>query len=226
MAVYIQATENNSKHTTLAQKAGFIPAFLLFKNLSLTLHPYKPQKQYNKVAKLKLNDDITQLIVQAIENGCTDKQAYSSVGISRTQFYKWQNDFPFFADAIKNAKRERTNRINKEIVHSAEIGLISLIKGCEYDETTTETGIDPKTGKQVSKTKTVHKKVLPNPTAVIFALCNRMPQLWQNKVTGEIKQDIQQTNYNDIDISRVSDATLDKLIKELEQNQPIEEDKM
>jgi hypothetical protein len=66
---------------------------------------------------------------------------------------------------------------------------------------------------KVTKTR---KVIPPNPTAVIFALCNRNPERWQNKVTGEIKQDITTENKTRVDLSRLKDETIQELIKELE----------
>lgn len=166
------------------------------------------------MAYSKLTPECIEIITKAIKEGCTDKEAYTAAGISKATFYTALNDNLNFANALKNAREERTKQRLKTIQDAAESGLIVLLRGCEYDETTTETKRDTN-GQEYTQTKVVHKKVLPNATAVLFALCNRDPSRWQNRVTGEIKQEIQTESKQTIDVSKVSDATLKQLVDEL-----------
>lgn len=168
------------------------------------------------MANSKLTPECIEIIVKAIKEGFTDKEAYTAAGISKATFYTALNDNLNFTNAIKNAREERTKIRCKMVLDEAERGLIALLRGCEYDETKTETKTDPKTGETFTNITTTHKKILPNATAVLFALCNRDPSRWQNKVTGEIKQEIEQTNYKGIDTTRLKDETIEAMIKELE----------
>ena len=168
------------------------------------------------MAYSKLTPECIEIITKAIKEGFTDKEAYTAAGISKATFYTAINDNLNFANAIKTAREERTKIRCKMVLDAAESGLITLLKGCEYDETKTETKTDPKTGKEVISTTVTHKKILPNATVVLFALCNRDPSRWQNKVTGEIKQEIEQTNYKGIDTTKLKDETLEAIIKEIE----------
>jgi len=166
------------------------------------------------MAKTKLTPEVINIITEAIKAGATDKEAYNAGGISKATFYAALSDNLDFSNTIKNAREERTKIRLKAIQDAAESGLIVLLRGCEYDETTTETKRDTN-GQEYTQTKVVHKKVLPNVTAVLFALCNRDPSRWQNRVTGEIKQEIQTESKQTVDISKVSDATLKQLVDEL-----------
>lgn len=166
------------------------------------------------MAKTKLTPEVINIITEAIKAGATDKEAYTAAGISKATFYTALSDNLDFSNSLKNAREERTKIRLKAIQDAAETGLIVLLRGCEYDETTTETKRDTN-GQEYTQTKVVHKKVLPNATAVLFALCNRDPSRWQNRVTGEIKQEIQTESKQSVDISKVSDATLKQLVDEL-----------
>lgn len=163
------------------------------------------------MAETKYNPETVQIITDAIKAGDTDKQAAEKAGIHRATFYEWENNRADFADIIKNARKERTENRLKEIGEAAESGLIALLRGSDYIEEKTETLKDG----SIKTTKT-RKVIPPNPTAVIFALCNRNPERWQNKVTGEIKQDITTENKTRVDLSRLKDETIQELIKELE----------
>lgn len=166
------------------------------------------------MAKPKLTPEVIDIITEAIKAGATDKEAYTAAGIGKSSFYQALSDNLDFSETIKKAREERTKIRLKAIQDAAESGLIVLLRGCEYDETTTETKRDTN-GQEYTQTKVVHKKVLPNATAVLFALCNRDPSRWQNRVTGEIKQEIQTESKQTVDISKVSDATLKQLVDEL-----------
>ena len=168
------------------------------------------------MANTKLTEEVKGIIYDTIKNGGTDKEAYTAAGIDRSTFYRYLNGNSDFCDYIKNAREERTKQRLKTIQDAAESGLITLLRGQEYDETKTETKTDPKTGETYTNITVTHKVIPPNPTAVVFALCNRDPSRWQNRVTGEVKQEIKTETTQKIDLSRVKDSTIQELIKELE----------
>ena len=71
-----------------------------------------------------------------------------------------------------------------------------------------------KKGKMVEvKKKIVHKKAAPNPTAIIFALCNRAPGEWSNKHIQELtgKLATEQTG-SGISLANVPDSLLAQVI--------------
>ena len=90
-------------------------------------------------------------------------------------FYRWMKKAEF-EDAIKKAKEEFRDGLEKSIVES----LANAARGYDYDQTTTEyTDVNgkPKIKKQVKKT--VH--VESNVAAAIFLLTNIAPERWKNR---------------------------------------------
>ena len=79
------------------------------------------------------------------------------------------------------------------------------------EEVTTETETKW-SGKPVTKKKVVHKKVGPNPTAIIFALCNRDPEHWQNRVNNEITGKIDTDSKQELSLKHVPDDLLAQVI--------------
>lgn len=163
------------------------------------------------MAYTKLTPEVIETVCTAIIEGHTEKEAAQMAGISERSFYQYKSDNLQFSQSIKNAHQEYNARLLPEITRAAHNGLLQLLTGSEYDEKTV-TIVKPN---GQSETTTTKKVIPPNATAVIFALCNRMPDKYQNKVTGEIKQEIQTESKQTVDISKVSDATLKQLVEEL-----------
>ena len=62
------------------------------------------------------------------------------------------------------------------------------------------------------KKKIVHKKAAPNPTAIIFALCNRAPGEWSNKHIQELTGKIETETKPGITLANVPDNLLAQVI--------------
>lgn len=92
---------------------------------------------------------------------------------------RWLNKAEY-AEAIKNARQEFRDRLEKNIVTS----MAQAATGYEYNESTTEyVNID---GTKVIKKQTVTKKrVQANVAAGIFLLTNIAPERWKNKQNTE-----------------------------------------
>lgn len=92
---------------------------------------------------------------------------------------RWLNKAEY-AEAIKNARQEFRDRLEKNIVTS----MAQAATGYEYEETSTEYGNAE--GKPYIKKKTVTKKrVQANVAAGIFLLTNIAPERWKNKQNTE-----------------------------------------
>ena len=89
------------------------------------------------------------------------------VGISEPTFYEWKNSKPKFLESLKKAEESRLEAFK----YMARSGLAKLLDVFEYDELHTEHTHFK--GVPITNIKTITKKVMPNPTAVIFALTNR-----------------------------------------------------
>lgn len=96
-------------------------------------------------------------------------------------YYNWMKKLEF-SEAIKKAKNDFKNSLEKDLVMS----LAKAAKGYDYEQTMTEwTDVNgkPKIKKQVKKN--IH--VEPNVGANIFLLTNIAPDRWKNKQDNNVK---------------------------------------
>lgn len=154
-------------------------------------------------------------ILDAIKQGDGVELAAKKAGVSPSQFYEWQATKPEFAEAVKAAKAEYEEWELNGLLQDAKKSLKVLICGQEYDETKTEYEQDPKnpTQPRVKRMTTTHKKILPSATAVIFALCNRDPERWQNRVSNEISGKLDTDGKTEVSLAKVPDELLAQVIE-------------
>lgn len=102
-------------------------------------------------------------------DGLTDEQIARNLGVSKHTLIKWKKNIPDFLDAIKKGKEvsdyELENALHKRAV------------GYYYEEETVTNKAE------VVKIK---KYEHANPTSLIFALKNRLPHKYRDKVEQEI----------------------------------------
>ncbi|HCZ8436809.1 TPA: helix-turn-helix domain-containing protein [Staphylococcus aureus] len=102
-------------------------------------------------------------------DGLTDEQIARNLGVSKHTLIKWKKNIPDFLDAIKKGKEvsdyELENALHKRAV------------GYYYEEETVTNKCE------VVKIK---KYEHANPTSLIFALKNRLPHKYRDKVEQEI----------------------------------------
>lgn len=102
-------------------------------------------------------------------DGLTDEQIARNLGVSKHTLIKWKKNIPDFLDAIKKGKEvsdyELENALHKRAV------------GYYYEEETV-----------TNKGEVVKIKIYEhaNPTSLIFALKNRLPHKYRDKVEQEI----------------------------------------
>lgn len=153
-----------------------------------------------------------EIMCKAIASGKSYKDAFTAARISHQTFYRHLNDDSDFSDRVKKAEAEYQDWYDSQLVVECKRSLIELVRGYEWDEVTTET-IPGKDGKDtITKTKKVHKKAAPNPTALIFALCNRDPEHWQNRVNTELSGKVETETKSNISLSNVPDDLLAQVI--------------
>ncbi|MCE4992078.1 MULTISPECIES: HNH endonuclease [Staphylococcus] len=115
-------------------------------------------------------------------DGLTDEQIAKNLSVSKHTLIKWKKNIPDFLDAIKKGKEvsdyELENALHKRAV------------GYYYEEETVTN-----TGKVVRVKKYEHA----NPTSLIFALKNRLPHKYRDKVEQEITQKNIEINIGDYD---------------------------
>lgn len=152
-------------------------------------------------------------ICKALENGETKEKAAKMAGIVPQTFCRWMNEKSEFRESVKKAEQAFEDWQLNGILEDAKKSLKTLICGQEYEEIKTEYENDKNGNPRIRKQTRVTKKVLPNPTAVIFALCNRDPEHWQNRVANEISGKLQTENTGaGVSLANVPDSLLAQVI--------------
>ncbi|MFV5769555.1 helix-turn-helix domain-containing protein [Mammaliicoccus sciuri] len=104
-------------------------------------------------------------------DGLTDVQIAKNLGVGKNSVIKWKNEVQEFRDAIKKGKEvsdyELENALHKRAV------------GYYYEEETVTNQGD---------VVTVKKYEHANPTSLIFALKNRLPHKYRDKIEQDITQ--------------------------------------
>lgn len=174
-----------------------------------TIEQAEPKK---KGRKPQWTDTKVEIMCKAIAAGKSYKDAFTAARVSKATFYAHLANDSDFLDRVKKAEQEYQDWYDSQLVVDCKRSLTELVRGYEWDETTTEsvTGKDGKT--KITKTKVVHKKAAPNPTAIIFALCNRDPEHWQNRVNNELSGKIETETKSNISLANVPDSLLAQVI--------------
>lgn len=151
------------------------------------------------MAKCKYNDTFPLLAEGMARRGLIDEQIAANLGISVDTFYQYLKRYPEFSESLKRGKAPVDIEVENLLLKSA--------RGFEYEEVTTEytslekSGSD-KSGDKVNKSsankgeyKVVRKTkkfVLPNVTAQIYWLNNRLREYWKSKTDNTQTVDINQ----------------------------------
>jgi len=165
-----------------------------------------------KGRKPQWTDAKVEIMCAAIADGKSYKDAFTAARVGKTAFYAHLKDDANFSERVKKAEKDYQDWYDTQLVVDCKRSLLELVRGYEYDETTIETGVDARTGKKVEKKKIVHKTVGPNPTAIIFALCNRDPEHWQNKINNEVTGKVETESKNSVSLEKVPDDLLGQVI--------------
>ena len=111
--------------------------------------------------------------------GLTNGEIAQGLGISTNTFYRWLNEHREFSHSLKKYRGIADIEVENALFKSAV--------GSEYTEVKQERKWNRATGQyEFVKTEEITKMVLPNSTAQIFYLKNRMPQRYRDKVETEI----------------------------------------
>jgi len=174
-----------------------------------TIEQAEPNKRGRKP---KWTDEKVQKICEAIANGKSYKDAMLAGRVSHDTFYRHLRDDKDFSDKVKKAESQYQDWYDSQVVVDSKRSLLELIRGYEWDEVTTET-IPAKGDKPaITKTKVVHKKAAPSATAIIFALCNRDPENWKNRINNELSGKLETDNKPGITLANVPDELLAQVI--------------
>lgn len=100
--------------------------------------------------------------------GVTDKQLSEFFGVCEATLNNWKNDHPSFLESLKQGKGQADAMVAKSLFKRA--------LGYSHPETKIAT----RDG-QITDTLDVEKHYAPDPTAAIFWLKNRQPEIWRDK---------------------------------------------
>jgi transposase-like protein len=118
----------------------------------------------------------------------TIEEICRQVGISKDTFYEWKAKKSDFSDAIKKAEKD----FNNLVIVEAKKSLIKKIRGYMEQEkktVTVDTGKRDEHGNPIVKVKehvVSDKYFQPDTAAIIFALTNRDPENWKNRINSEV----------------------------------------
>lgn len=170
--------------------------------------------------KPQWTDAKVEIMCKAIADGKSYKDAFTMARVSKATFYKHLSDDMDFSDKVKKAEQIYQDWYDSQLVVDCKRSLLELIRGYEWDETTTETATGKDGKGTVTRTKVVHKKAAPNATAIIFALCNRAPEQWSNKHIQELTGKIETESKPGITLAKVPDDLLAKVIEAIGNDRP------
>lgn len=160
----------------------------------------------------KCTPERVEIICKIIADGGTDIEAARNAKISKDTFYTWLKEKPDFADAVKNARKRFEEWEMNGILGDAKKSLKTLILGQDYEEIKTEYEPGKSGQPQIRKQTITKKRIPPNATAIIFALCNRDPDNWSNRHINEIEGKIQTESKPGVSLANVPDDLLGQII--------------
>lgn len=154
-------------------------------------------------------------ICKAIERGETIENAARIGNIAVGTLFRWMDEKSEFKEAVKKAKAAYEDWEMNGILADAKKSLKTLICGTEYEEVKTEYENDKNDSPRIRKQTRVTKKVLPNATAVIFALCNRDPEHWKNRISNELTGKVETETKGSVSLAKVPDELLAQVIEKI-----------
>lgn len=154
--------------------------------------------------KTVYDDSFPLLAEQYAREGMIDKEIWAKLGIARNTFYRFQNEYKEFREAIKRGKRPVDVEVEKALLKRAV--------GFEYEEKTIETEIGYDGQPKPSKIKTTKKMVPPDVGAIAFWLKNRRPERWREKQEVDVTTAGESLNNKKVDIECLTEEEQQALI--------------
>ena len=130
------------------------------------------------------------VILNALEDGCTNKEAAERAGINEDTLYTWLKEKPDFSEMAKRARKDG----EANAIHRVENSLLELAMGFEYEEVATEYESRPNPDPEakdkyipvIKKQKRTKKRIVQSVEAIRFYLSNKCPEEWKNRTDGNI----------------------------------------
>ena len=98
-----------------------------------------------------------EIMCKAIAGGKSYKDAFTAARVGHDSFYRHLRDDADFSDKVKKAEAKYQEYYDSQLVVDCKRSLIELVRGYEWDETTTESALD-KNGKMVEVKKRLSTK--------------------------------------------------------------------
>lgn len=155
------------------------------------------------------------VICKSLASGDTVETACKLADVSEARYYVWYNENKEFQEAVKKAKKDFEEWEMNGILETAKRGLKKLLEGEEYEEVTTEYVNDAKGNPTIRKQTRKTKRIPPSATATIFALCNRDPDGWKNRISNEISGKIDTEAETNISLKEIPDDLLAQVIESI-----------
>ena len=169
----------------------------------------KPKK---KGRKPQWTDAKVEIMCKAVAEGKSYKEAFTAARVSKAAFYVHLANDKDFIDRVKKAEAEFQEWFDTQLVTDCKRSLIDLIQGCTQKTTKTRTFID-KNGKEITEITVEEKELPPSATAIIFALCNRDPEHWRNRISNELSGKLETENKGSgVSLANVPDSLLAQVI--------------
>lgn len=162
----------------------------------------------------KMTPERVAIICKSLASGDTIQTACKLGGISDDTYANWLRNSEF-SEAVKRAKKDFEEWEMNGILETAKRGLKKLLEGEEYEEVTTEYVNDDKGNPTIRKQTRKTKKIPPSATATIFALCNRDPDGWKNRISNEISGKIDTEAETNISLKEIPDDLLAQVIESI-----------
>ena len=150
-----------------------------------------------------------------LAEGRTRTDAAKLAGIHIDTFYEWLNTKSDFSDAVKVAEEKYAEWERNELVSSCKKSLKDLILGCTTEEVVTEYIADPSNPSQPKIKHQIRKEKHnpPSATAIIFALCNRDPDNWKNRISNEVTGKLETKEDSNLNLANIPDELLEQVVK-------------
>ena len=127
-------------------------------------------------------------------DGLTEEQIARNIGVSRSTLNEWKKIFPDISDTLKKGKEYADRKVEKSLFERAIGYSVSLKKPIKVREIKYN-----KSGKRVETEKVIYADeeihIPADVTAQIFWLKNRKPDVWRDKITGDMSMKIENDGF-------------------------------
>ena len=127
-------------------------------------------------------------------DGLTDKEIARNMGISRSTLDAWRKKFSDISDTLKKGKEYADRKVEKSLYERAIGYSIMLKKPIKVHEVKYNNK-----GKRIEMDRIEYANeeihIPGDVTAQIFWLKNRMPEVWRDKITGNLSMTVENDGF-------------------------------